>query len=270
MALLACLTRPTCSQNTPATELPPPRPTLTDADNFFIEYQRAADFVRRHALAEASLVMEALRQRLTTSPWLELTLLKRSELLEARTPAQAMEGYQLVLNRLLAEAYYQTDETGLLRQAIQGETERGVRRMRLKRLDAALGRYFVRFQKYPENLAMLVTHQMLDPVDLVDARQQQFLYTPKSQALGQHSFMGYDLERVPSEPFSVSSPRIPSTTKISDDPPRYAALLQPSTHKDPEQILEGQALGGYHVAAVGARGVIVCTHNRVLILPVAR
>jgi hypothetical protein len=258
------------AQNAPAPQAVPAQPLFTDADNFFIEYQRAADLVHQRALSEAMLVMQALGQRLTTSPWLEIALLKHHELQEDRDPARALEGHQLVLSRLATAAYYQAGSTGLIRQALRGAAERGVRRVRLKRLDGALGKYFARFHKYPEALTILATHLLVEPDDLVGSNNRMFRYQPNPPTPARHNFMSYDLERVPREPFAVAAPRLQSTTKISDAPRQYAALIQTHPRKDPEPINEGQTLEGYFVAAVTARGAVVCTHDRVLILPVPR
>lgn len=262
---IAWLTPTGYSQDAPAR-----KPLLSDADNFFIEYQRAAGLLAQDKPSEAALVMAELSQRLTASPWLEITVLKRCQLLEQRSPEQALDDYAFLAKRLTAKLYYQNETAAILRAALRDSAERGVSRIRLKRIDDALGKYFTRFGKYPESLAVLATYNMfINPADLVDIDQRPFRYTPKSLKLPQMNYMAYDLEFVPADPFIATAPRIQSITRIGENPDQYAVRLQTHPRKNPELIKEGQTIEGYYVAVVAARGAILCSNDRVLVLPVA-
>lgn len=253
-----------------AQDVPPPRPTLSDADNFFIEYSRAAGFAARGDRETAALAMEAVRRQVTTSPWTELAQVKCNELMERHDATEALAGQELVLHRLESELYYQTADAAPLRQALRAMTTRGIRRVRRQRIETGLQQYRRLFDQYPDALALLVTHHILEPADLRGPGDRPFAYLPRALSPTRQRYVSYDLELVPAEPFVAPAPRIASTTRIGNAPPHYAALVQLRPRTDPVQVEVGEWLDGKYVAIITARGAILCTPDQVLIRPVTR
>ena len=82
------------------------------------------------------------------------------------------------------------------------------------------------------------------------------------------SYKGYDLEPAIPEPFTATTPRIESTSQVSDTPPKYVALIKLPGRVEPARVEENQTIQGFFVAAVAPGGAIVSTPTRVLVLPV--
>ena len=55
---------------------------------------------------------------------------------------------------------------------------------------------------------------------------------------------------------------------MNDKIGKYAAVILVPERIDWQSVVEGQTLGGYFVAAVDRGGAIVCTTERILVLPV--
>jgi hypothetical protein len=255
-----------------AQEPAPARKTAAPAEDvlFFREFQRAKRLVEQGGRAEAGLIINLLHNQLKTSPWMEVSLLKLSELLETSNDLQAMDGYELLRKRVANSPYFQRDqEKGrLFGTALNGAAEQGIRRIRLRRIRRGLERYFARFQQYPENLAKLAIFDMVDPEDILDTDNRPFRYLPTGQQFRpQIRYLRYELQRVRPEPFAPSSPRLDSTTLLEENPPVYGARISMPGRIDPLEIEEHQTIEGYYVVVIKKDGAVLCTPNRVIIIP---
>ena len=237
---------------------------------FFREFRRAARFLDQGARDEAALFMQLLHNQLSTSPWMEISLLKLSELLETRNDEQAMDGYLVLRQRVINSPYFQRgdERIGMFGTAIDGAAERGIQRIRLRRIRWALEKYFIRFQQYPENLAKLAIFDLVAPEDILDANDRPFRYLPTGQQFRpQIRYLRYELERIPREPFAPNAPRLDSTTLIQEDPPVYAARISLPGRVEPVEIRKYQTIDGYFVIVIAEDGIVLCTAERVVVIP---
>ena len=254
--------------NSPAKRTPPPSAN-PDADLFFTKFKEAVKLLRENRAQEAGIVMDGASKALSTSPWLDIAVLKHAELLESRNDGVPMEDYTLLRNRLNNAPYFQgtAEKARLFRAAIQGSVDSGINRIRIRRITDALARYHARYAEYPESLTKLSILSYVDMEDIHAADDRLFRYLPTGQVLRPFiSYQSYDLESVPPEPFTVSSPKLEATSLISETPPKYAAIVRVPGRAEPARVIEDQTIQGYFVAAVASGGAIVCTYNRTLVL----
>jgi hypothetical protein len=257
--------------NTPAAT-PAPVSETAESDLFFERYTQAARLVREKRLQEAAVVMDLLSRNLSHSPWLEVAILKYSELCEGHNDSAAMEGYSLLSKRLDNAPYFQGDaeRARVFKTALQGAVNAGIDRMRVGRIKQALADYYAQYRKYPESLAKLAILNFVDMDDIVDSRGQQFRYIPtgirQTPYISYHQYEGLQITRA--YPFSADSPRLQGTSLISDKPKKYAALLLVPGRIDAQQVVENQTLEGYFIGAIAPHGAIACTTDRILVLPI--
>lgn len=255
--------------NSAADALPPRE--LSESDLFFREYDRAARLVEQGARNEAAIIMTLLVHKLESSPWLEIATLKLAELNENSNPQAAMDGYDLILKRAANAPYFQKDpERGrFFAAALTGATEQGQRRIRLRRIRQALDQYFIRHQQYPENLAKLTIFNFIDAADILDVNNRPFRYLPTGQQFRpQIIYLRYELEIVRAEPFAATTPRLETTTRLTENPETYAARIEMPGRVEPIQVKENQTIEGYYVATIARSGIILCTADRILVIPV--
>ena len=256
---------------TPSVTLPPKPPPATDPEHFFSQYAKASDLVRQNARQEASVVMDLLWRNLSTSPWLEIALLKHAELIEVSNPQAAAEDYDLLRKRVENAPYFQgtADRGAVFRTALLGAVGRGIDRLRIQRVRQGLDRYRVRYNQYPESLVKLAIFNYVDMEDIYDSAGHLFHYTPTGMQFNPTiSYQRYDLASLPAEPFYVTSPRINGTTRVENQAGKYAAVILIPDRIDWQSVVEGQTLGPYFVATVDRGGAIACTTDRILVLPV--
>ncbi len=263
----------------PGTTTAPPAPATPavpvnpEADLFFKKYKQAAQFVQERSYQEAAIVMDVLSKSLTTSPWLEIALLRHCELNESRNDTVAMDDYTLLRQRLANAPYFQGDaeKARTFRAALQGAVDSGIDRIRVQRVRDALTQYHTRYAEYPESLAKLAILSYIDMENIHNANNQLFQYVATGQTLSTShiTYQMYEiLDRIkPPEPFLVSSPSIMGTSLISDNPPKYAALVRAPGQADPLRVTEDQTIQNYFIAAIASGGVILCNYNRILVLP---
>lgn len=257
--------------NAPAAS-PAPISETAETDLFFERYTQAARLVQEKRLQEAAFVMDLLSRNLSHSPWLEVAILKHSEVCEGHNDSAAMDGYSLLSKRLDNAPYFQGDaeRARVVKAALQGAANAGIDRMRVGRIKQALADYYAQHRQYPESLAKLAILNFVEMDDIVDSRGQQFRYFPtgirQTPYISYHQYEGLQITRA--YPFSVDSPRLQGTSLISDKPKKYAALLLVPGRIDARQVVEDQTLEGYFMAAIAPRGAIACTLDRVLVLPV--
>jgi hypothetical protein len=152
---------------------------------------------------------------------------------------------------------------------LKGAAEQGVRRVRLRRIRSALDQYFLRHHQYPENLAKLTIFDFIEAEDILDVDNRPFRYLPTGQQFRpQITYLRYELEMVKAEPFAPSSPRLESTTRITENPETYAARLNLPGRVEPLQVKETQTIDGYYVAAIARNGIVLCTADRIVVIPV--
>ncbi|MCX7915098.1 MAG: hypothetical protein N3A53_02185 [Verrucomicrobiae bacterium] len=260
----------TFGDSLPAPAGVPEAPPITEADRFFNEFARAAEFLARGSRQQAWLVMDQLRRRLQTSPWMELALLKACELAETQNEAVAMEGYQLLRSRVTHAPWFQAsrERTTLFAVAIHGAVDRGIARIRLARIRDGLGRYFARYGQYPESLAKLAIFNYVAPEDIQDANGRPFRYLPTGMQMRPTiTYLRYEIESLPAEVFVPTAPKLEGITRIQEDPPRYAALIRVPGRAEPARVVEEQTTHGYYAAAITARGAVFVGGGRVLTLP---
>jgi len=255
--------------NAPATPPAPTAPQPSDADLFFTQYAKAVRLVRQNAHQEASIVMDLLWRKLSTSPWFEIALLKHAELNEISNPQVATQDYDLLRKRVENAPYFQgtAGHAAVFRAALLGAIARGTDRIRLLRIRDGLDRYHARYRQYPESLVKLAIFNYVDMEDVYDADGRMFHYTPTGQQFTPTiSYQRYDLESLPPEPFYVTTPKLDGTARLDETTKKYAALIRVPNRMDPQRVVEDQTIEGYLVAAVAAGGAIVCTPDRVLVL----
>lgn len=261
--------RATASSNAVAT-LNNPEVIFEEANYFFTQYKQAARQLREKRNAEAMLTMNLLTRNLKSSPWLEIALLKQSELVEISNERFAMDNYALLSQRLQNSPYFQgqADKARIFGVALQGAVHNGINRIRSRRIRLALDRYFVRYHEYPESLAKLSILGYVEMENIQTATDKPFRYVPTGQQLTPFlSYKRYEgLETPAPEPFLVTSPRIESTSRASDEPLKYAAIMRLPGGREPVRIVEDQNVQGLVVMAVAPMGAILCNDQRILVL----
>jgi hypothetical protein len=244
-------------------------PQPSDAERFFTQYGKAVQLVRQNGHQEASIIMDLLWRNLSSSPWLEIALLKHAELNELTNPQVALQDYDLLRKRIENAPYFQgtTERAPVFRAGLLGAVMRGTNRIRILRIREALDRYHARYRQYPESLVKLSIFNYIDMEDIYTSGGRLFHYTPTGQQFTPViSYQRFDLESLPPEPFYVTSPKIDGTNRLDEKTNKYAAIIVVPDRIDFQSVVEGQTLGGYFVAAVDCGGAIVCTSERVLVL----
>jgi hypothetical protein len=252
------------------TALPNPDAVFDEANNFFTQYKQAARQLRERRTSEAALTMELLARSTKHSPWMEIAVLKQSELIEITNDRYAMDNYELLVQRVQKAPYFQSraDKATLFGVALQGAARNGINRIRARRLRDALDRYFVRYREYPESLAKLAILGYTEMENVHTADDKPFRYVPTGQQLTPFlSYKRYEgLETIGAEPFLLSSPRLEGTTRVSDEPLKYGALMRLPDQREEVRIVEDQNVGGFVVLAIAPKGVILCNDQRILVL----
>ena len=265
--------RPSPPKPEPAT---PPVGTrsFNESDVFFGAYAKAAQAIQRRKEQAALGYMDEATKRLATSPWLEIALLKRAELNENFNLASAMDDYDALRLRVERSQYFQSsaEQARVLQQALEGAIARGITRVRISRIRGALETYFALNLSYPESLAKLSILGYVGTDDIRDAHGKPIAYFTRQQHFPQFvpqaNYSEFQLQTAEREPFYVKSPKLDGTSLATEGPHRYVGLLRVTNRTDPVRIQENQTLEGYIVAIIGARGAIVCTDKRVLVLTV--
>jgi len=247
-----------------------PEAIFEEANHFFTQYKQAAQQLRERRTSEAALTMELLVRSLKNSPWLEVAVLKQSELIELTNERFALDNYELLLRRVQTAPYFQSqaEKAVLFGVSLQGAARNGINRIRARRIREALDRYFLRYHEYPESLAKLAILGYIEMENIQTADQKPFRYVPTGQQLSPLlSYKRYEgLETVPAEPFLVGQPRLEGTSRASDEPLKYAALMRIGSQREPVRIVEDQNVGGYVVVAIAPKGVLLCNQQRILVL----
>ena len=249
---------------------PNPEAAYTESSYFFDQYKKAATQLREKHNPEAMLTLNLLTHNLKSSPWLEIALLKQSELVEVSNERFAMDNYTLLQERLKNSPYFQdqNEKVRLFTSSLQGAVNNGINRIHVHRLRSALDRYFVRYREYPENLAKLAILGYTDMENIHTVDERPFRYVPTGQQLTPFlSYKRYEgLDTVPPEPLLVASPRLESTSRASDEPLKYAAIIHVPGHKEPLRIIDNQNVSGFLVHSIAPTGVILCNDRRILVL----
>lgn len=252
------------------TTLPNPEAIFDEANRFFTQYKIAGEQWQQRRLSEAALTMELLARSLKNSPWLEIALLKESELIELSNERHALENYELLRQRVQKSPYFQdrSDKINLFATALQGAAANGINRIRARRVREALDRYFVRYREFPESLAKLAILGYVEMENIQMADGKPFRYVPTGQQLTPFlSYKRYEgLETPGTDPFLVSSPRLEGTSRASDEPLAYAALMRLPGQREAVRIVEDQNVAGFVVFAIAPKGVILCNAQRILVL----
>ncbi len=266
---VSCCSLATADTNT-AAKLSNPEAVFEEANLFFTQYKQAARQLREKRTAEAVLTMSLLTRSLKSSPWLEIALLKQSEMIENTNDQFALDNYNLLLQRLQNSPYFQREgeKVRLFAVALQGAVHNGINRIRARRIRLALDRYFVRYHEYPESLAKLAILGYIEMENIQTADEKPFRYVPTGQQLSPFlSYKRYEgLETRPPEPFLVTSPRLESTSRASDEPLKYAAIMQLPGTRQPTRVLEDQSVQGLVVLTIAPTGVVLCNDQRILVL----
>lgn len=252
------------------TALPNPDAAFDEANSFFTQYKQAAHQMRERRTSEAVLTMELVARSLKSSPWVEIAVLKQSELIEIRNDRFAMDNYNLLLQRVQRAPYFQSraDKATLFGVSLQGSARNGINRIRARRIRDALDRYFLRYREYPESLAKLAILDYIEMENILTADDKQFRYVPTGQQMAPFlSYKRYEgLETIAAEPFLVTTPKLEGTSRASDEPLKYSALMRLPGHPEQVRIVEDQNVSGFVVLAIAPKGVILCNDQRILVL----
>jgi hypothetical protein len=244
---------------------------VADADLFFTKYKDGLKLVERNDAQGAAIALDLLAKSLSTSPWMEIAIFKHAQLIESTNDRVAEENYLLLRQRLINAPYFQgnAERARVFAVALQGSVDTGITRLRIRRVRVALGRYFAKHMEYPESLPKLAILNYTDMENIHGANNQMLRYVPKNPQMTPFiSYKGYDLEPAIPEPFTATTPRLESTSQVSDTPPKYVALIKLPGRVEPARVEENQTIQGFFVAAVAPGGAIVSTPTRVLVLPV--
>jgi hypothetical protein len=268
-ALAFCPTLLSAATNT-VTALPNPESVFNEANYFFTQHKQAVRQLREKRNPEAMLTLNLLARNLKSSPWLEIALLKQSELVEVSNETFAMDNYNLLLQRLQNSPYFQgtADKARLFTTSLQGAVHNGINRIRARRIRLGLDHYFVRYREYPESLAKLAILGYTEIENIHTMDQRPFRYVPTGQQLTPFlSYKRYEgLDAAPPEPFLVTTPRLESTSRASDEPLTYAATMKVPGQREPVRIVEDQNVSGFLVVSITPEGVILCNDRRILVL----
>jgi hypothetical protein len=254
------------------TNRPPVLPVPSDSERFFDAYTKAIGFLREKKPQEAVIAMDQICKQVTTSPWMEIALLKYSELVEGKSSKSALENYALLRNRVQNAPYFQgtAPYARLFRAALEGATGNGINRIRINRIRESLSSYFAKYSEYPESLAKLSILGYIEMADIQNVDGRTFRYIPTGIQLTPFiSYKRYEpFESPPLEPFYVTMPVLEGTSQVSNPPLKYAALIKMSPNSGSLRIVENQTLHGFLVCAIASDGAILCSTDRILILPV--
>ena len=215
--------------------------------------------------------MDLLARSLTNSPWMEVALMKHSQLVETTNDRVAEDDYLVLKQRLANAPYFQgnAERARAMGAALMGSVNGGITRLRIRRLRVSLEQYHARYLEYPESLARLAILGYTDMENIHGANNQLLRYVPALPMMTPFiSYKGYDLEPAVAEPFVATRPHLESTSQISDTPPKYTALIRLPGRVEPARVTEDQTIQGFFVAAVAPGGALMTTPNRVLVLPV--
>lgn len=240
-----------------------------DISRFFEAYRQAVAQVSNKKLQDAAITMDLASRNISTSPWLELCLLKHAQLVELTNDRVAEQDYTLLRQRLENAPYFKgdTDRAKLFGVALQGTVDNGINRLRLQRVKEALSKYHARYAEYPESLAKLAILSYTDMENIHTVNNQLFQYVPQSPKLNPFiSYQRYELESIDGEPFVANSPKLEATSQLSEKPLKYTAVMHLPGSQLPYRIVENQTVQGFFVTAVTHDGAIVSTPNRVLVL----
>ena len=116
---------------TNAVPAPPPAEKATaDGDEFFSKFRDAVQLLNHNHAQDAGIVMDLLTRAMSTSPWLEIALLKHAQLIESTNDEVAEEGYQLLRHRIANAPYFQSnaDRANIFGVALQGAVDAGIDR----------------------------------------------------------------------------------------------------------------------------------------------
>ena len=198
--------------------------------------------------------------------------MKYSELIESKSDKGALENYQLLRSRMQNAPYFQgtTPYARVLRAAMDGATGNGINRIRINRIRIALSSYFAKYREYPESLAKLSILGYIEMENIQNVDERTFRYTPTGVLLTPFiSYKRYEPFDSPTvEPFYVTTPVVEATSQISSAPLKYAAMIKVSGKSESLRVAENQTLQGFLVCAVAPEGAILCSTERILILPV--
>jgi hypothetical protein len=253
-----------------AAAAPAPAPAaLEDRDLFFSEFTRAAQVARQGGTTEVLGLLNLLQRKLSTSPWLDIAMLKYDQVAEAKDQTASLDGYNLLLKRVANAPFYQENErqAQIFAAALRGAAQRGIDRIRLERIRAGLQKYFARYTQYPESLAKLAILNYVDLEDIINSEGNSFHYVPTGrQFRPMMTYMQFELEPPALDPFLNPAPKVEATSRVSDNPPTYTALVRVPGRREPVRVAAGQAIEGFYFAQVAELGVIACTNDRILIL----
>jgi hypothetical protein len=276
LVLLAVAPWPIGAQLNPS---PPPAPapasgppaTRDESELFFERFVQAEKLVRANRMQEAAIVMDLLSKSLSKSPWLEIAILKHTELLESQNPPVAIEQHTLLHRRLDNSPYFQGAgaRAAVFGVTLRAAVERGISRVRIYSIRNGLSRYYARYRQYPESLAKLAIFDYVDMEDVRDYNGRPFRYIPSGQQFTPFiTYHAFELEPARPEPFYTDTPQLEGTSLLSDNPPKYAALIRIPGRSEAVRATEDQTVEGLFLATIAERGVIACTQERVLVLPV--
>jgi hypothetical protein len=253
----------------PAAGVDPGEVSAADTRRFFEKYKEAIQLLERKKVAEAVLTMDLLVRSLSTSPWLEIALMKQAQLLETSNDRRAEELYTLLRERLANAPYFEghTPRAQIFGVALKGAVDNGINRVRLRRIRDALGRYFARYGEYPESLAKLAILGYTDMENIHAVNNQLFRYVPQSPQMSPFiSYKRFELEDIAPEPFVATTPKLEATSQVSEKPLQYIAFMRVGNRREPERLVENQTVQGFFVAAIAHDGVVLSTPTRVLVL----
>ena len=243
---------------------------LADAQEFFAKYRQASQQLQRGKLQEAAITMDLLSRSVGGSPWIEIALLKRCQLIEPDNDQGAEEDYNLLRKRLANAPYFQgdTERARLFGVALQGAVDAGITRIRIRRVRAALQKYHAQYLGYPESLLKLSILGYIEMQDIHDAKEERIRYVPEAPEVSPFiTYRRFELQsETPIDPFVPTSPRLESVSQISEQPPRFSALVRFPGRAEPTRLETDQTVQGFYVAAVAPGGAVLASTTRLLVL----
>jgi len=231
-------------------------PVASDADEpqeFFQAFAAATANFEQGKTREAAAGLQTLGQKLQTSPWREIALLKAAELAESFDRPTATKNYQEVVARMKDRA------TEPLSRALFALAGRGLQRLETIEIEVALKKYYLAKVEYPASLETLVQAKLLAADTIRDVAGKLYSYaTGAEKLLPSIPRQTYTLEKIDAPPFGWKDAKIVGMSAGS------AVLQWPNAPS--RTVRAGEKVDDLEVFSVLDNGVVLGNDARLVVL----
>lgn len=202
---------------------------------------------------EAAAALQAQGQKLVTTPWKDISLLKSAELHESFDRATATKNYEEVANRMKDRS---SDRTS---QVIFTLASHGLQRLETAEIEAALQKYYLAKVEFPPSLETLVQAKLMTDDKIRDASGKTYAYsTGVEKLIPSVPRQTYTLQKIASPPFGWKDAKIVGMSA-------GAALIQ-WTSAPSRSLRVGDKADDLEVLSVLDNGVILGNDSRLVVL----